>query len=61
MLDCFRGIAFFLQGDSQRGMAACVRRAKQQCTPANLDGVVEFAFFEQGIAEAIKSKKVIGV
>src|SRR6266481_7010324 len=60
MLDCFRGVAFFLQSDSQRRVTICIQRAKQQCTPANLDGTVEGAFLQQSLTESVTSEKVIG-
>src|SRR5260370_36121734 len=60
MLDCFRGVALFLQGDSQRRATIYIRRTEQQCTPANLDGTVEFAFFQQSMTESVTREKVIG-
>src|SRR5580765_1821126 len=60
MLNGFRRVALFVKSDSQRRVAICIRRAKQQCTPANLDGTVEFAFLQQRMTETVTSEKVIG-
>src|SRR5439155_21058883 len=61
MLDGFRRVALFLKSNSQRRVTICIRRAEQECTPANLDGTVEFAFLQQGMTETVTSEKVIGV
>src|SRR5207248_10077022 len=56
-----RRVAFCLESNSARRLAICMPRTKQQCTPANLDGTVEFAFLQQCMAETVTSEKVIGV
>src|SRR5215472_1461646 len=61
MLDRFSRIAFFFQSDCPRRMTIRIRRAEQKCTLANLDGTVEFAFFQQRTTETVPSKKVIGM
>src|SRR6476620_12097615 len=60
MLNCFRRVTLSRQSDSQRRATIYIRRTEQQCTPANLDGTVEFAFFQQSMTESVTSEKVIG-
>src|SRR6476619_291310 len=60
MLNGFGRVALFLKSNSQRGVTIRIRRAEQECTPANLDGTVEFAFLQQSMTESVTSEKVIG-
>src|SRR5262245_59891546 len=60
MLDGFHRIALFLKSNSQCRVAIGIQRAKQQCTAANLDGTVEFAFLQQRMAQSVTGEKVIG-
>src|SRR6516162_1203576 len=61
MLDRLRGVAFFFQSDGKRRLTIRVRRTEQECTPANLDGTLEFAFLQQRMTETVTSEKVIGL
>src|SRR6478752_5307133 len=61
MLDRFCRVSFFLQSDRERRLTIFIRRFEQQCTPANLDSTVEFAFLKQRMTETVTSEKVIGV
>src|SRR5205814_10495570 len=61
MLDGFRGVAFFFQSDRQRCVTIRIRRAEQECTPANLDGSLQFTFLQQRMTETVTSEEVIGV